>query len=271
MWTDSHCHLPLLKPEPGSTHYNNPNPPLLSDYLARANEQGIHRFLNICTDTPDLENLEVTSHALPNVYHTAGIHPHDGKLYTQEKLTVLDEALSHPKCLAVGECGIDTHYQNSNLEQQLIALDVQLELALKHHKPLMIHSRESEDVLYERLNRFASAWGTDSPPGILHCFSGSSKFGRQCLELGFLVSFSGILTFKTAQTLRDFAQTLDPTQVLVETDSPFLAPVPYRGKPCESWMMIETAKVLAQSLRISLESLAEATEKNFNRAFSVDS
>lgn len=270
MWTDSHCHLPPpsdFKTEESYNYFGQSETPSLAEYLARAEEVGVKRFLNICTDIGDLPRLKKTSELHSNIYFTAGLHPHDGSKWSESHRKAFHEALEDRRCLAVGECGIDTYYENSSLEQQLQALDAQMQLALEHRKPLMIHSRESEDEMFRQLSEFKKKWGDKGVPGILHCFSGSPEFGQKCLEIGYYASFSGILTFKNAESLRNFAKNCKPSQVLVETDAPFLAPVPYRGKRCESAMMVKTAEVLAQSMGLDLKTLSRFTEENFERAF----
>jgi TatD DNase family protein len=253
---DSHCHL------------NYDYAPKSADDLVReAHEAGISRLLTVGTDLGALEAMVAISERHEHVYHTVGVHPHEASTMAPGDLERLEQAAAHPKCRAIGEIGLDYHYDHSPREVQRAQLEQQLGLALKVGLPVVIHSRDAEDDLLAALTAYAGHVAPGAIPGVIHCFSGTQKFGQACLDLGFYISFSGILTFKTAEELRAAARAFPLERLLVETDSPYLAPIPYRGKKCEPSMVRMTAQKLAEVKGLAIEQIAKATTANAKRVF----
>lgn len=264
MLIDSHCHL--------NYDYAPKNEEQL---IQEAREAGVEVLITVAAELGVIPELERLSARHPNIYHTVGVHPHEAismgstEAEVAESLAILERAARNPKCRAIGEIGLDYHYDHSPREVQRQRLDDQLELALNLRLPVIIHSREAEDDLLESLKKYAARVPSDRIPGIIHCFSGTRAFGEACLQLGFYVSFSGILTFKNAEDLRDCARAFPIEKLLVETDSPYLAPIPFRGKKCEPAMVKFTAQKLAELKGLSFEEVARITTANARRIFGI--
>lgn len=256
---DSHCHL----------HYDYA-PKQASDLIAEAHAQGIDTLVTVGTDPASFEPLAKLADAHPRVYFTAGIHPHEAEKVQDADLELIRRHAVHPKCVAIGEIGLDYYYEHSPREPQLRRLNDQLQIATELGKPIVIHSRLGEDDLLAALTPFAQAKTAEGRlPGVIHCFTGSLKFGEACLALGFRISFSGILTFKNAEDVREAARSFPLERLLVETDSPYLAPIPFRGKKCEPAMVRFTAQKLAEIKRVPLEEVARATYSNTCEVFGI--
>jgi len=259
---DSHCHL----------NYDY-SPKSLNEVLQEARDVGVETLVTIGADFSTLNEVQGISEKYPNVYHTVGVHPHETHAMTDEDLVVLEKLARHPKCRAIGEIGLDYYYSHSPKEVQVLRLQQQLDLALKLELPVVIHSRDGEADLYTELAKYAERKTASQPLGqqlgVIHCFSGTVEFGQKCLELGFYVSFSGILTFKKAEEVREAARLFPLERLLVETDAPYLAPVPHRGKKCEPAMVRLTAEKLAEVKGIPLETVATVTTENARRLFSL--
>lgn len=253
---DSHCHL----------NYDYA-PKTADDLIADAKAAGVTTLMTIGVDPQTLAEVQALSTKYPEVFHTVGYHPHDAISVQDDDLIALEKAASHPKCRAIGEIGLDYHYNHSPKDVQIRRLKDQLDIALRLKLPIIIHSREGETDLLEALKSYASQLAPGSLPGVIHCFTGTQEFGQACLDLGFYISFSGILTFKNAEDLRRCAQTFPLERLLVETDSPYLAPVPHRGKKCEPSMVRFTAMKLAEIKGITLEEVARVTTANSRRLF----
>lgn len=255
---DSHCHL------------NYDYAPKSEDDLVReAHEAGVSVLVTVGVDMSSIEPLVAISERHPHVYHTVGVHPHEAVTISEGDLARLEQAAKHPKCRAIGEIGLDFHYDHSPRDVQCAQLEQQLELALRVKLPVVIHSRDAEAELLESLTRYAKQVPAGAIPGIIHCFSGTKEFGQACLDVGFYISFSGILTFKTAEALRDCAKAFPLERLLVETDSPYLAPIPNRGKKCEPSMVRLTAQKLADVKGLTLEEVARVTTANARRVFGI--
>lgn len=255
---DSHCHL----------NYDYA-PKSVDDLINEARAAGVSTLVTIGVDPATLDVVREISERHENVYHTAGFHPHDAITIRDEDLAKLEQAARHPKCRAVGEIGLDYHYDHSPREVQQSWLKAQLEIALKTQQPVIIHSREGEADLLAALTDYASRVPAGAIPGVIHCFTGTKEFGRACLKLGFYISFSGILTFKNAEDLRDCARDFPLERILVETDSPYLAPIPHRGKKCEPSMVRLTAMKLAEIKGLPFEEIARVTTENSRRFFRI--
>lgn len=257
---DSHCHLEYegsAKPE--------------NQLVQEALDQGVVYLMNVGVDLPSLEKVQASSERYPQVFHTVGVHPHEAQSMTSDSIEVLRKAARHPKCKAIGEIGLDYYYDNSPREIQRQQLQAQLDLAAELGLPVVIHTRDAEEDQLKALQEHVARLSPDAQknPGVIHCFTGTQSFGQACIDLGFSISFSGILTFKTAEALRECARSFPLDRILVETDSPFLAPIPHRGKKCEPVMVIHTAQKIADVRGISLEELAEATFQNTCRVFGL--
>jgi TatD DNase family protein len=249
---DSHCHL--------DDHSFDPD---RAAVLERARQAGVVLALAIGAGQgpPDLEAGIRLADAVPWLYATVGVHPHDARRADQAALDRLQDLCSHPKVLAVGEIGLDYHYDHSPRDVQREIFAAQLAIARRAGKPIVIHTRQAWRATIDLLK---SHW---HGPGIMHCFSGDYSQAAEALHLGMLISFAGILTFPKAAELRDAAARLPLDSILVETDSPYLAPVPHRGKRNEPAFLVETVRMLAKVRGISGEEAASATTGNFVRLF----
>jgi TatD DNase family protein len=258
MLIDSHCHL----------NYDY-SPKSADDLVREAREAGVQALVTIGTDLDTIAEVQAISEKYDEVYHTIGVHPHDASTLTDADTERLTLAARHPKCRAIGEIGLDYHYDHSPREIQRARLEQQLGIALTVGKPIVIHSRDGEEDLLASLTAYAKKLPSAHIPGIIHCFTGTEAFGRACLDLGFYISFSGIITFKKADDVRACVAAFPLERILVETDSPFLAPIPHRGKKCEPSMVKLTAMKVAEIKGTSLETVARVTTENSKRVFSI--
>jgi len=257
MFVDSHAHID--GPEFDADR---------EDAIQRAHAAGVSAILNVGTGDPHSGAFERAVELGRNheaIYTAIGTHPHDARLYddaAEEKTRALIE--SGERVVAWGEIGLDFHYDNSPRDVQIAVFRRQLHAARDCQLPVIIHTREAEAETIDILK-------TDyaDGPGVFHCFSGSSDLARRAVELGFMISFSGIVTFKKAEELRQTARQVPLGQLLIETDCPFLAPVPHRGKRNEPAYVVEVARCLADLHGLDLEELARITTENFMRFFSL--
>ena len=256
---DTHCHL----------NYDFDNGKTASQLVEACLMNNIRYQITIATDHTNFDAVQKISETFPSVFHSIGIHPHEADLVTPEILTKMRTYLTHPKCVAVGEIGLDYYYDHSDREKQKTECAAQLQIALDAKKPVVIHSRDGEDDLLVLLKEYASKLDGSYSPGVIHCFSGTEKFARACMDLGFYISLSGIFTFKTTEELRQMVKGFPVDRLLVETDAPFLAPVPMRGKKCEPAMVKHTAMKLAEVLGLPFDDLARITSENAKKCFSL--
>ncbi len=249
---DTHCHLD-----------SKPFSADLDATIQRARDAGVDRLVAIGTGDgpPDLEAGIRLADAYPFIYATAGVHPHDAAKATAETWPQLLSLTAHPKCLAVGEIGLDYHYDFSPREVQRAAFVEQLGIARAAGLPIVIHTREAWE---DTISILKEHWD-GRPGGIFHCFSGGPKEAEIVLEMGFFVSFSGILTFPRATEIHAAAKLVPDDRLLVETDAPYLAPVPYRGKRNEPAYVVHTAQRLAELRGDTPEAIAAKTTANFER------
>jgi TatD DNase family protein len=241
---DSHCHLDDEKFEADR-----------EQVIERALAAGVDTMMAIGTGG-ELDVAIRQAERYPFLYATIGVHPHDASKATAETYAKLRDLAKHPKVLAIGEIGLDYHYDFSPRDVQREVFERQLEIAADAGKPIVIHTREAwEDTLAQ----------VRSLPhgGIMHCFTGDAAQAREALDRGFHLSFGGVLTFPKAEALREAAKIVPAERLLVETDCPYLAPVPYRGKRNEPAFVVETARRLAAVRGVSFEEIAEATTRNF--------
>jgi TatD DNase family protein len=202
----------------------------------------------------------------PFIYTTIGVHPHEARLLDDNLYAQLMELSQHPKVIAWGEIGLDYHYDNSPRDVQREAFRKQLRMARERRLPISIHTREAEA---DTLAILEDEWKASKLGGVIHCFTGTRSFAEAAIELGFCISFSGVITFKKAEDLRETARAIPIDSILIETDSPFLAPVPYRGRRNEPAYVIETARAIGQLRGVGVEDVGQATSQNFKRLFSV--
>jgi TatD DNase family protein len=254
MLIDSHCHLDF--PDFASE---------LDAVVARAHAAGLARMVTISTRVRRFAGVLAIAERFLEVYCSVGTHPH----YAHEELDVTADDLvahaRHVKVVAIGEAGLDYHYDNSPRDAQERGFRTHIAAARASGLPVVIHSRDADDDTARILEEES---GKGAFPAVLHCFTGGPELARRAVALGHYVSFSGILTFKNSTTLRAIAAELPADRVLVETDAPYLAPNPFRGKRNEPAFVAETAKVLAETRGVSVDEIARQTSDNFFRLFS---
>ena len=253
MLVDSHCHLDF--PDFASE---------IDAVVSRARDAGIGRMVTISTRVRKHAQVLAIAEKFPDVFCSVGTHPHHAHEELDIDARALMEIAKHRKVVAIGEAGLDYHYDNSPREAQAQGLRQHIAAARQTGLPLVIHSRECDDDM-TRILREES--GKGAFPAVLHCFTGGRDLAFAAIELGHYVSFTGILTFKNSQNLRDIAAALPAERVLVETDAPYLAPLPFRGKRNEPSYVVETAKVLAAARGVSMEEITRQTTENFFRLF----
>jgi TatD DNase family protein len=246
---DSHCHLDDSKFDEDR-----------EETVRRALDAGVDRLVAIGTGNgpPDLEAGIRLAEKYPFIYATVGVHPHDASKATPETWKDLERLAGHPKVVAIGEIGLDYHYDFSPRPVQAAAFEIQIGIAKRASKPVVIHTREAwEDtvrMLYGRCDN-----------GIMHCFTGDAAQARMALDLGFHLSFGGVITFPKAEELREAARMAPEDRILLETDCPYLAPVPHRGKRNEPAFLVATARRLAEVRGATEARIAEVTTANFER------
>jgi TatD DNase family protein len=250
---DSHCHL----------NYDGLRE-RQDEVLENARERGVRGFLNISTRQREWSDVIAVAERNADVWASVGVHPHEADAHPDLGAAALIAGADHPRVIAIGECGLDYYYDKSDRAAQRDRFEAHIEAARATGLPLVIHTREAEADTAEILERAVKGGGVT---GVLHCFTGSAELARKGLDLGFYVSLSGIVTFKNAQDLQETAKWLPSDQMLVETDSPFLAPVPHRGQVCEPAFVADTAAFVAGLRGEAPDQLAEATTTNFFRLF----
>lgn len=236
----------------------------LDELLARARGAGVARLLVPGTTAADSADAAKIAAAHEGVLAAVGVHPHEAKDFEPDRDGAALEALAgRPEVAAIGEVGLDYHYDLSPRGKQIEVLEWMLDLARRLELPAILHNRKSGSELLALLARL----GPRENAGVFHSFAESAEYGRQVLDLGFRISFSGVITFRSARNIREAAEGLPLEALLVETDSPYLAPEPHRGKRCEPAFVVETAKKIAEVKGVSFERVAEATTASFDRLF----
>ncbi len=253
MLVDSHCHLDF--PDFQSR---------LPDVLAAASTAGVGRMVTISTHVARAETYRALAEAHESVFCTVGTHPHNAGLEPDVPAERLIELSHHPRCIAIGEAGLDYHYDKSPRDVQQRVFRAHIEAAREARLPLVIHARNADEDMIRILSEEMRRGRFDA---VLHCFSSGEKLARIGVELGLYVSFSGILTFRNSEEIRQIAATVPRDRLLVETDSPYLAPVPHRGKTNEPAFVAHTAHALADVIGVTDETIAELTTANFYRLF----
>lgn len=254
MLIDSHCHL----------NYKG----LIEDQqnvLERARARGVGLMLNIATREGEWDAVLNTAVAEDDVWATVGIHPHEADEHSHVDTAKLVERAAHPRVVGIGETGLDYYYDHSDRDRQRRSFRAHIAAARETELPLIVHTRDAEE---DTLAILREEMGQGAYTGVIHCFTASGAFADAALHLGLYISISGIVTFKNAKDLQQTAARLPLDRLLVETDAPFLAPVPHRGNPCEPAFVADTAAFLAKIRDESFEELAKATSSNFLKLFS---
>jgi TatD DNase family protein len=254
MFTDSHCHL----------NYKG----LVDDQagvLSRARAAGVSAMLNISTRASEWDDVIAVAEREPDVWASVGVHPHDADTHADVETETLVERARHPRVVGIGESGLDFYYDRSDRDRQRASFRAHIAAARESGLPLIVHTRDAEADTAEIL---AEEMGKGAYTGVIHCFTASADFAARALELGLYISMSGIVTFKNAKDLAAVAASVPANRLLIETDSPFLAPVPHRGRPCEPAYVADTARFLAGIRGTSVEELARTTSDNFRTLFS---
>ena len=253
MLVDSHCHLDF--PDFAAD---------LDGIVGRAREAGIGRMVTISTKVKKQPELIAIAEKYSDVFCTVGTHPHHASSELDIDAETLIGLTKHPKVVAIGEAGLDYHYDTGPRDDQLKSFREHIAVARETGLPLVIHARDCDAdmaaVLTEEVARAPFK-------AVLHCFTAGAALARTAIDLGLYIGFTGILTFKNSQALRDIARSLPADRILVETDSPYLAPMPYRGKRCEPAYVVETARVLAETRGVAAADIARQTTENFFRLF----
>ena len=250
---DSHCHLNYK----GVAEQQG-------EVLARARSSGVVAMLNISTRESEWDAVIATAEREGDVWATVGIHPNEADQYPDVGTQRLIERAAHPRVVGLGETGLDYYYEHSDRDRQQASFRSHLAACRETGLPVVVHTRDAEAdtarILKEELGKGAFT-------GVIHCFTGTGDFARQALDLGFYISISGIVTFKNARELQETARWLPRERLLVETDAPFLAPVPHRGRPGEPAYVADTCRFLAELRGEDADELADATRANFHALF----
>ena len=251
---DSHCHLdhePL---------YEN-----LSDVISRSKNVGITKLLTICTTFESFENIKTIVKKDQMIYGTYGIHPHETATNKVDKQTIIRSINENEKIIGIGETGLDFFYNHSDRDKQINSFIAHIEASIELDKPIIIHSREAEKETFEILNSYKNK----NLKILMHCFTGSLEFSKNLLTLDAFFSASGIITFKNSTELQNTFKTIPLEKLLIETDSPFLAPIPMRGKKNEPSFIKYTLEKLSMLKETTIEEMSKITTNNFNKLFSL--
>ena len=251
---DSHCHLdhePL---------YEN-----INEIISRSKNVGITKLLTICTNLESFNKIKEIIDLDPIIYGTFGIHPHDADKFLVSKSEIIENLQYSKKIIGIGETGLDFYYNNSDRKNQIKSFINHIEACLDTNLPLIVHSRSAESDTFDVLNKYKN----NNLKILMHCFTGSYEFAKKLLDLNSYFSASGIITFKNSSNLRSTFENIPIEKIIVETDSPFLAPVPMRGKKNEPSFIKFTLERLAELKSTSFENMSKITTDNFNKLFSI--
>jgi TatD DNase family protein len=253
MFVDSHCHLNYkgLVEEQAAV-------------LGRARQAGVVKMLNISTRASEWDEVIGVAECEEDVWASVGIHPHEADIHPDVEAETLVERARHPRVVGIGESGLDFSYDRSDRDRQRASFRSHIAAARESRLPIIVHTRDAEEDTTEILR---DEMGKGAFTGVIHCFTASADFARKALDLGLYISMSGIVTFKNAKDLAAVAKDIPENRLLIETDAPFLAPVPHRGKTCEPAFVADTARFLADLRGETVERLAEYTTVNFHALF----
>ncbi|HEY4424513.1 MAG TPA: TatD family hydrolase [Pyrinomonadaceae bacterium] len=258
MFIDSHAHI-------DGTEFDGDR----QEVITRAHEAGVSTILNVGTGDPHsgaFERAVELGKTHESIYTAIGAHPHDARLYNDAAEAKIKNLINNNHVIAWGEIGLDFHYDNSPRDVQVEVFKRQLHAARECSLPVVIHTREAES---ETIDILKSQYKDAPGRGVFHCFSGSMELAQRAIEIGFMISFSGIVTFKKADELRAVAKQVPLDRLLIETDCPYLTPIPYRGKRNEPAYVVEVARCLAALHDVDIEDMARITSENFNRFFGL--
>lgn len=251
---ETHCHLDYLKN--GS----------VEEIIEKASQHNISKIMTISVEPGNLDTVLNLAKTHEIVFGTQGIHPHQAKLYDQQAKEKIKENLKHPKIVAVGEIGLDYHYNKSPRKQQLLAFEEQLEIACEENYPVVIHSRDADQDTIEILEKFAPSL---EKKGVIHSFTSGLELAEKAIDLGFHLGFNGIITFKNADNVREALKLCPLEKLLLETDSPFLTPVPYRGKENAPYFLPFVAEFMSDFLEVEIDELLERIHLNSTKLFNL--
>ncbi len=254
MFVDSHCHLHLIDLEKDNLS--------VDDYLERAKQAKVEHFLNVCTELGERPTLEAIAEKGEHISFSLGVHPNHAAGESFSISQIID-GMEHPQCVAVGETGLDYYWQEGDLTWQRERFATHIQAAHQVKKPLIIHTRQAKEDTISIMR----AEQAEKVRGVMHCFTEDWEMAKQALDLDFYISFSGIVTFKKALELQEVAKKVPLDRMLIETDSPYLAPVPFRGKQNEPSFVPHVAKFIAELRGQTCESIAEHTTKNYYQLF----
>jgi TatD DNase family protein len=241
--------------------------PDLEEVIERARLKNVVQIVQAGVDFESIPQMIALALRYPHIFFGVGLHPHEAKHWDSSSASVLKEAASNPKNVAIGECGLDFHYNFSERQQQLLAFQAQVKLARELGKPLIIHTRDAWEDTFAILHEE----GKGNVRGVFHCFTGGPEVLPEIAKLDFYVSFSGVLTFKNAQAIQMAAPLVPANRIMVETDCPYLSPIPLRGKRNEPANIWHTASKLAELRDVSTDKIAAATTENTRRLFGLPS
>ncbi|MHB1047866.1 MAG: TatD family hydrolase [Thermoanaerobaculia bacterium] len=265
---DSHGHLTMVFPGPDARWPTRAaTDDEVAGQIARARDAGVTRILVPATTLEDAPRAVEVAERFDGVFAAVGVHPHETKGFDEERvIPALERLAASAKVVAIGEIGLDYFYDFAPRDDQKRALVAQLALADRLGRPVLLHNRESEEDLLAILETHAKG-SPEKPRGVFHSFCASTATGERAIALGYLVSYSGMITFRMAENVRESAASLPLESMLVETDAPYLAPAPFRGKPNEPAYVTRTAARLAEVKGVPLEEVARATTASFRRLF----
>lgn len=247
---DTHCHI-----------YYDKYQDDIDNVINRAKDNNVNQIICVGVDLESSEKSLFLSEQYESVFATAGYHPHESKFAVHDYLNKLSELLKHPKVIAIGEIGLDYHYEHSDKKTQIKVFTEQLELAKDMGIPVVIHNRESDNDLYDNIKE------SKISKGVIHCYSSDVKYANKIFDLGLFVSFTGILTF--SKSLQEVVKELPIERMMIETDSPYLTPIPFRGKRNEPHMVNLIAEKIAEIKGISIEEVARTTTKTAKKLFGI--
>jgi TatD DNase family protein len=251
---ETHCHLDYLKEKP------------LEEILQAAKDNGITKIITIAVEPDNFDAAFNLSQEHDMIYSSQGIHPHDAKLCTEQALKTIEERQSNNKVVAVGEIGLDYHYDNSPRDIQKVVFKQQLEIAIRTDKPVVIHSRDADEDMISILSEYAPKM---NKKGVIHSFTAGEELALRAIELGFYLGFNGIITFKKAENVRDIVKLCPLDRILLETDSPFLTPVPHRGKENSPEYLPHILEKISEIKEISKQELAAQCLINSKNLFVI--
>lgn len=254
MLVDSHCHLDFMEANGAD----------LDETVARAGRAGVGTMVTICTKMTEAAAVKAVADRFDNVFCSVGVHPQDVDSEPAVTAAEIEALTNDPKVVGIGETGLDYYYENSPRAAQQRSFAEHIQASQRTGLPVIVHTRDADE---DTVNILTSAFREKPFSGVIHCFTGGAQLAEKAVEIGFCISFSGILTFKNASDLRDIAAKVPMDKLLVETDAPYLAPVPKRGKPNEPSYVVHTAELLAEIKGVSSAEMARITTDNFYRLF----